>query len=201
MGKNTKKIFISLTMNKNTEILFPKENQVSFQKSFSYLRQKLQIKLSRKIFIDSFLKKCNSQFFRAIHECLQKCSGNGFVKKIPQTFITNITIKINKYFLNQTLFDLYKSYYNFPENVELFIKEGNCMKGKEHLLSYLYNCKISKLYSMFIKSKRYKIILKNIKNNLGVKMTILYQFVAENFLNYYYYTKAHSSRKRLIKKN
>ena len=46
-------------------------NIFSFQKYFSILRKKLQIKLSRKNNIDSLLKKVKGKFFKSINRYLR----------------------------------------------------------------------------------------------------------------------------------
>ena len=73
----------------------PKEHRYSFQSIFSYLKKKMQIKNTRKSNIDSLLKKCKGKFFKAIHDAIKLCL-NLLVKRIPQKFITNITIEFNQ---------------------------------------------------------------------------------------------------------
>ena len=73
----------------------PKEHQSSFQTIFAYIKKKIQIKNSRKSNIDSLLKKCKGKFFKAIHDAIKLCL-NLLVKRIPQQFITNITIEFNQ---------------------------------------------------------------------------------------------------------
>ena len=96
------------SINKEIDEWLPQEERVSFPKSFSYLRKKLQIKQSRKTHIDSILKKCKARFFKAISDCLKQCVKIQ-IKKFPQSFITNISIEYNKYILNLTVCELYKS--------------------------------------------------------------------------------------------
>ena len=52
---------------------------------------------------------------------------------------------------------------------------------------------------MFIDSKRYKREVESIKNNSGVKMSLLYQFVSENYYNYYLFSKPRINRKKRAK--
>ena len=77
------------------------KNVFSFQKYFSNLRKKLQIKSSRKNNIDSLLKKVKGKFFKSINNCIKECL-NIKIKKLPQKFITNITIKYNQKYLDKT---------------------------------------------------------------------------------------------------
>ena len=101
--------FFPFSINKEIDEWLPQEERVSFPKSFSYLRKKLQIKQSRKTHIDSILKKCKARFFKAISDCLKQCVKIQ-IKKFPQSFITNISIEYNKYILNLTVCELYKSF-------------------------------------------------------------------------------------------
>ena len=94
------------SINKEIDAYLPQEERISFPKSFSYLRKKLQIKQSRKTHIDSILKKCKARFFKAISDCLKQCVKIQ-IKKFPQSFITNISIEYNKYILKLTVYELY----------------------------------------------------------------------------------------------
>ena len=89
------------TINKDIDTWIPQEKRESFQKCFAYLRKRLQIKQTRKTYIDSILKKCKTRFFKAINDCLNQCVKVN-IKNLPQTFITNISIEYNKYFLGLT---------------------------------------------------------------------------------------------------
>ena len=91
---------ISNNINNNNYILdfnfsIPKELKNNFQGIFAYIKKKFQIKFSRKSHIDSLLKKCKGKFFKTIHE-IMNMSLNIIVKRLPQKFITNITIEYNQ---------------------------------------------------------------------------------------------------------
>jgi hypothetical protein len=186
-------------VNTNIDILLPKEKRISFQKSYAYLRKTLEIKLKRKTNIDSLLKKCKSRFFKAIHDCLKKCIKNSeSLRKLPQNFITNISIEYNRSIFDKSLNEFYNYFNNIPNNannIDNFIEGISCLKEKEHLCRYLCTRKLSELYILYIQSKRYKNEVIDIKKKFGYKMMILYQFVSENFINYYYYTKPHVNKK------
>ena len=182
-------------INPDIDVLLPKEKRRSFQKSFAYLRKKLQIKLARKSNIDSILKKCKGKFFKAINDCLKKCTNKKEVFKIPTTFITNISIENNKNIFTKSFIELYKEFNLHPINIDEFINEGKCIKGKENYFRYILVSKISELYKLYIQSKRYKREVNIIKNISGIKMMLLYKFVSENFINYFLYTKPHFCKK------
>ena len=194
--KEQKNNFFPYKINPDIDALIPKEKRTSFQQSFAYLRKKLQIKLTRKSNIDSLLKKCKGKFFKAINDCLKKCTKNKNVFKIPHYFTSNISIEYNKNIFAKTYFELYKEFNLPPINIDEFINEGKCIKGKENYFRYILVSNISDLYKLYTQSKRYKREIKIIKNNLGKKMMLLYKFVSENFIYYYMYTKPHFCKKQ-----
>ena len=171
------------------DIKTPKEKKLkSFQNFFTFLRKSLQIKYTRKIHIDSLLKKCKGKFFKAVYDCLKKCLKI-CIKKPPQVFITNISIKYNKPFLDFTLYNLYQYFNLNPYPMEFIIKKKYCKEGKEDFFKYIFLSKIDKLYSAYIESNRYKKEIESMKKRKGIKIALLYQFVAENFISYYNYSK------------
>ena len=187
--------FFPYMVNPDIDILLPKEKRTSFQTSFAYLRKKLQIKMTRKSNIDSILKKCKGKFFKAINDCLKKCITKDNTIKIPRNFIINISIENNKDIFSKSFIELYKELNLPPLNIDEFIKEERCVKGKENYFRYIMESKISDLYKLYIQSNRYKREIDIIKNISGIKMMILYKFVSENFINYFLYTKPHFCKK------
>ena len=186
--KDSKQNIFPFKINKDIDIWLPKEERISFQKSFSFLRKKLLIKQSRKTYIDCILKKCKGRFFKAINDCLKKCLKI-HIQKFPQNFITNISIENNKSILELTVQDIYKKFNLSNLDLEDCIKEGFCYKEKEKYLKYICYSKISDLYLLYIESKRYKSEIKYIKDIIGEKMYLLYIFVSENFINYFLFSK------------
>jgi hypothetical protein len=186
------------TINEEIEGWLPQEERISFPRSFSYLRKKLQIKQSRKTHIDSILKKCKARFFKAISDCLKQCVKVP-LKKFPQSFITNISIEYNKYILDLTVSDLYQLFNLSNDSLDKCVK--SCFyEGKENYFKYIYYSKISDLYISYLQSKRYKREIECIKYNLGIKMFLLYEFISENFINYYNFSQPHFCKNIGLKK-
>ena len=79
---------------------------LSFQGLFAYIRKNLDVNYTRKLHIDSILKKCKGRFFKAISECVRKCIKIK-VPKFPQNFITNIAIEYNQKFIDFSLTIIY----------------------------------------------------------------------------------------------
>ena len=96
------------------DIDIPAESINNFQKIFTLLRKKLQIKNLRKNHLDSLLKKIKGKFCKAIHEGLKVCL-NLLINRLPQSFITNITLDYNKKMLNKKIIEIYDEYKILPE--------------------------------------------------------------------------------------
>jgi len=186
---------IKYKINEDMNIEIPNSAEyMTFQGLFTFFRKKLKIKYTRKIHIDSILKKCKGKFFKAINDCLRLCVTIN-LRKFPQEFITNISIEYNKQFLGFKIIDLY-TYFNLtPYSLETIFEKHYYAEGKEKYCKFIFLSKMDELYSIYIQSKRYKRELESMKKQKGKKITFLYQFVAENLMSYYYYSKPH------IKKN
>lgn len=168
----------------------PIEHQNSFQSIFAYMKRKIQLKNARKSNIDSMLKKCKGKFFKAIHEAIKLCL-NLLVKRIPQSFITNITIEFNQLNMHRRIIDIYEEYHLLPSLQE--IQERNLLrKGKETLFKEIAECRFEDLYEVYLSSDRYKSDTEKIRNKEGQRFAMLYEFVSKNFVVYYLYGKAHN---------
>ena len=190
---------IKYKISDNMGIELPKETKsLSFQGFFTFLRKSLQIKYTRRIHIDSILKKCKGKFFKAVNDCLRQCVKIN-IKKLPQSYITNISIEYNRKFFDYTINDLYQYFRLTPYSMEVILQKEYCIKGKENFFKFIFLSKINDLYLAYLESNRYKREIELMKKQKGVKMAFLHQFVAENFINYYYYSKPHIKKtKNLI---
>ena len=187
---------VKYILNKDIYAELPKEmKSMTFQGFFTFLRKSLQIKYTRRIHIDSILKKCKGKFFKAINDCLKKCLKIN-IKKLPQAYITNISIEYNKRFFDFTINDLYTYFNLMPYPMETILQKNYCVKGKENYFKYIFLSKMNALYSFYIQSNRYKKEIEIMKKQKGIKMVLLYEFVSENFVNYYYYSKPHVKKNR-----
>lgn len=170
---------------------------LSFQGLFAHIRKNLDVNYTRKLHIDSILKKCKGRFFKAISECVRKCIKIN-VPKFPQNFITNIAIEYNQKFIDFTIEDLYQHFHLLPYSINDILEKKYCAKDKEIYLRYIFLSKINTLYIQYVQSNRYKRMLELIKNKKGVKIAKLYQFVSDNFVNYYLFSKAHIKKNSLL---
>ena len=163
------------------DIDIPAENINNFQKIFTLIRKKLQIKNLRKNQLDSLLKKIKGKFCKAIHEGLKVCL-NLLINRLPQSFITNITLDYNKKMLNKKIIEIYDEYKILPE----IDKMKNYLKNdKKEIFFDFINQKYKECYDNYIKSDRFKKDLNEIVMLEGKKFGILYEFVAINFILYY----------------
>ena len=78
--------------------------------------------------------------------------------------------------------------------METILKKNYCINGKENFFKYIFKSKVSDLYLLYLKSKRFKREIDLMEKTRGIKVALLYQFIAENFLNYYYFSKPHTKR-------
>lgn len=192
---------IRYKINEEMKIEIPKEaKSMSFQSFFTFLRKTLQVKYTRRIHIDSILKKCKGKFFKAVNDCLKQCLKIN-IKKLPQTYITNISIDYNKKFMDFTINDLYNYFSATPYPMEIILQKDYCVKGKENFFKYIFLSKVNNLYSDYLNSKRYKKELESMKKQKGSKLAFLHQFVAENFINYYFYSKPHVKKLKNYENN
>ena len=163
------------------DIDIPAESINNFQKIFTLIRKKLQIKNLRKNQLDSLLKKIKGKFCKAIHEGLKVCL-NLLINRLPQSFITNITLDYNKKMLNKKIIEIYDEYKILPE----IDKMKNYLKNdKKEIFFDFINQKYKECYDNYIKSDRFKKDLNEIVMLEGKKFGILYEFVAINFILYY----------------
>jgi len=180
----------------NFNFIIPKEYCSRFQSIFSYIKKKYQIKFSRKSQIDSLLKKCKGKFFKSIHEVMNK-SLNIVVKRLPQFFITNITIKYNQKYLDKNIIQIYQEFNNLPDYKTL--KEKNIIKkNKEQLFKEFCSYSLFNLYDIYCESKRFHKNINEIKNQDGKRIGLLYEFVSLNFSAYYKYSKPHIIKSKEI---
>ena len=181
----------------NFNFIIPKEYCSKFQSIFSYIKKKYQIKYSRKSQIDSLLKKCKGKFFKTIHEVMNK-SLNIVVKRLPQFFITNITIEYNRKYLDKNIIQIYQEFNNFPDYKTLL--EKNIIKSnKEQLFKEFCSYSLFNLYDIYCESKRFHKEINDIKIQDGKRIGLLYEFVSLNFSAYYKYSKPHISKSKGIK--
>ena len=177
----------------------PKDLQNNFQGIFSYIKKKFQIKFSRKSHIDSLLKKCKGKFFKIIHE-IMNTSLNIIVKRLPQKFITNITIEYNQTFLKKNIIQVYQEFNLLPD-YDTLVEKDLIKADKKQPFKQFCSYNLIKLYDIYIHSQRYLNEINEVKTYDGRRIGLLYQFVSKNFCNYFENNKPHIIKTKEIKSN
>ena len=179
------------------EVAIPPEIPDNFYIIFSYLKKKLQVAKTRKTTIHNLLKKAKAKFFKIINEILNSCL-NIKVKKLPQSFITNINIAYNLKYLNKTIIQIYQSFNLLPD-YDTLLEENRIKKGMQNLFERFSSLNFITLYQEYIKSKRYTNDLNEAKYCDGRRIQILYEFISKNYILYFMHYGKQSLRK--TKKN
>lgn len=168
---------------------FPFNN---FNETFYVMKKNLHVKQSRKSQVDSLLKKAKCKFFQTIHGIMKYCLCTR-VKRLPQPFITNITIEYNKYYLQKTIIQIYNEF-NLIPNLQKIDDKLIKIKNKE-LFKDFSEYKLDDLYNVYIESQCYKKDIKEIIEKNGKNIGILYEFVSKNLIQYYRYNKSKTPKK------
>ena len=158
----------------------------NFNEIFIRIRKKLYVKHSRKSEVDSLLKKAKCKFFQAVHKIMKYCLSIT-VNRLPQLFITNITIEYNRSYLEKTIFQIYADF-DLIQNLNIIDDEVIKIKNKE-LFKNFTNYKFYELYEQYIDSQCYKKDMNKVINKNGKNIGILYEFVSKHFLSYYLNSK------------
>ena len=181
MSKNCNKYFI------NFDCLSQKDLSINnFNEIFLTIRKKLHVKHSRKSEIDSLLKKAKCKFFQTVHKIMKYCLSIT-VNRLPQIFITNVTIEYNLRYLEKTIIQIYNDF-DLIQNLPIIDDEVIKIKNKE-LFKIFLKYKFYELYEEYIESQCYKKDINKVINKNGKNIGILYEFVSKNFIHYYLNSK------------
>lgn len=167
----------------NVDFLDKKELSMNnFNKIVLSIRKKLHIKHSRKTEVDSLLKKAKCKFFQTVHKIMKYCLSIT-VNRLPQVFITNITIEYNRNYLEKTIIQIYNDF-DLIQNQNIINDDVIKIKNKE-LFKIFIQYKFYELYEEYITSQCYKKDKNKVINKNGKNIGILYEFVSKNFILYY----------------
>ena len=166
----------------NVDFLSQKELSLNnFNEIFITIRKKLHVKHTRKSEVDSLLKKAKCKFFQTVHKIMKYCL-NINVNRLPQVFITNITIEYNRNYLEKTIIQIYNEF-DLIQNLKK-IDDVIRIKNKE-LFKIFSKYKFYELYGEYIESQCYKKDVNKVINKNGKNIGTLYEFVSKNFIIYY----------------
>ena len=166
----------------NVDFLDQKDLSLNnFNEIFITIRKKLHVKHTRKSEVDSLLKKAKCKFFQTVHKIMKYCL-NITVNRLPQVFITNITIEYNRNYLEKTIIQIYNEF-DLIQNLKK-IDDAIRIKNKE-LFKIFSKYKFYELYGEYIESQCYKKDVNKVINKNGKNIGTLYEFVSKNFIIYY----------------
>ena len=171
------------------EFEIPRELHDNFQDIFSYVRKKYQIKWSRKSHIDSLLKKSKGKFFNVVHRIMCILFNNK-IKRLPQKYITNITIKYNQGFLNKNILEIYNEF-NVLTYSDIMAAKDTIKPNHIDLIKKFCSYPLKELYEIYTESERFQKEANLISLTDGKKIGILYEFVSKNLCAYYQNSKPH----------
>lgn len=164
----------------------------TFHDNFHELKRKMNVQNTRKTNIDSLLKKIKSKCLKATHEILKNCL-NLIVCRLPQNFITNIKIELNKYYLNKTIGEIYYDF-NLLLSYSDIHEKNLIRKGKHELFNDIYSMRLKQVYNTYLESNLFKKDYENIKLRDGEKFAELYKYVAKNMCEYYLLSKGNKRK-------
>jgi len=161
-----------------------RKKRKKIHKNFLLLKNALHLdNFMRKTQIDSLLKKCKSKLFKSIHESINSCLKKK-LPRLPQSFITNIKIDFNKYYLSQNILSIYIKNKMF-ENYEELINKDFIIEGKENILKTFLNIKLQEVFEYYLNSKKYLDDYLRILKREGENFATLFDFISHIFLHYY----------------
>lgn len=160
----------------------------TFHSGFLKLKKHLEMKMNiRKTQIDSLLKKCKSKFFKSTHVILKKCFLLE-IKKLPQNFITNIKIDLNKNCMSKSLLEIYQAHGSLKD-IDVLLPEDIVIKEKQIYLKEFLNLSLTRAFETYTQSEQFLKDYESIKNKDGTKIAILFDFVSKFFIRYFTLSK------------
>jgi len=177
----------------NVDFLNQKELSINnFNNIFLNIRKKLHVKHTRKTEVDSLLKKAKCKFFQTVHRIMKYCLSIT-VNRLPQVFITNITLEYNRNYLEKTIIQIYNDF-DLIQNLQIIDDKVIKIKNKE-LFKIFSKYKYYELYNEYIQSQCYIKDVNKVINKNGKNIGILYEFVSKNFILYYLNGKNNNIKK------
>ena len=112
------------------------------------------------------------------------------VKRLPQKFITNITIEYNQKYLKKNIIQIYQDFNLLPD-YDTLKEKGLIKTNKKQPFEQFCTYNLMNLYNIYLESQRYFNEINEVKKHDGRRIGLLYQFVSKNFCNYFENNKPH----------
>jgi len=177
-----------------------KEKIISFYSKYKYLCHKYGVENNRKNRIDILLKKVKIKIFKSIHEVLKYCLNINNIKRLPQNFIINIRIEFNRQYLEKTIEEIYLKFSILP-SLENIINNNNILKDKKEIFIIFMKSKLKEIINIYLVSDLFVLHKKRIEKKSGINETILFDFVANNIVDYFLYGNKSTMEKIITEKD
>lgn len=170
-----------------------KIKKINYNKLYNDYKDKIcQKKQPRKYHFDSMLKKLKSKTFKAIHTCIRACiKENIILKRIPQSFITDIKIDSNKKTFEKSIKEIYEDF-----DIIFNLTEEEVKFGKLENLEKFLSTKFSDIYKFYVSSKQFirdkNDLIKKHNENFGT----LFELMSEYYINYFHASKGNKIKRR-----
>ena len=177
-----------------------KKKILAFYSTFKFYLNKYELDGIRKYRIDCFMKRAKSKFIKSLHYAINYCL-NINVERLPQTFVLNIKIEVNKKYLFKTIEEIYTEFKIIP-NLSEILKKKLVYEGREELFSLIMKGTFEYIYQIYLMSKLYSFHRNQVIKKNGEGVGVLYDFIANNLCNYYKYSEVSQFKKskKAIKK-
>ena len=170
-----------------------KKKILAFYSTFKFYLNKYELDGIRKYRIDCFMKRAKSKFIKSLHYAINYCL-NINVERLPQTFVLNIKIEVNKKYLFKTIEEIYTEFKIIPTLDEI-LKKKLVYEGREELFSLVMKGTFEYIYQIYLMSKLYYYHRNQVIKKNGEGVGVLYDFIANNLCNYYQYSEVSQFKK------
>ena len=177
-----------------------KEKIISFYSKYKYLCHKYGVENNRKNRIDILLKKVKIKIFKSIHEVLKFCLNISNIKRLPQNFIINIRIEFNRQYLEKTIEEIYFKFSILP-SLENMLNNNQILKDKKEIFIIFMKSKLKEIINIYLVSDLFVLHKKKMEKKSGINETILFDFVANNIVDYFLYGNTSTMEKIITEKD
>ena len=177
-----------------------KEKIISFYSKYKYLCHKYGVENNRKNRIDILLKKVKIKIFKSIHEVLKFCLNISNIKRLPQNFIINIRIEFNRQYLEKTIEEIYFKFSILP-SLENMLNNNQILKDKKEIFIIFMKSKLKEIINIYLVSDLFVLHKKKMEKKSGINETVLFDFVANNIVDYFLYGNSSTVEKIITEKD
>ena len=197
--KNNSENAINSGSNKNVNLIDEnKAKIIFFYSQYKNLCYKYGVENNRKNRLDIIIKKVKIKIFKAIHDILKYCLNiHHHINRLTQKFIINIRIEFNKQYLEKTIEEIYLEFSILPSLEEM--KEKDYInKDKTEIFTIFIKSKLKDIIKIYLLSELFILHKKNLEKKSGINDAILFDFVANNIIDYFLYGNSSNIEDNII---